>query len=114
MYPVRAIRQSTPSTVAERKMIVADRLERHGREALQDAQRLRPLDRELRIALARIFNLRARAIVRANMLEVLILIARVDAQKIVRVGNLVHEQIVDKSALLGHQSGVLRLPDHQL
>ena len=72
----------------EYKIIVADGFERHGRETLQDAQRLRSLDRELRIALARVFDLRARAIVRANMLEVLILIARVDAQKIVRVGNL--------------------------
>ena len=50
---------------------------------------------------------------RANVLEVLILISRIDTQKVVRIGYLVYEQVIDKCALLGHQPGVMRLPDHK-
>ena len=48
---------------------------------------------------------------RANVLEILILIARIDAEEVVRVGNFVNQQVIDEGALLGHQPGIMRLPD---
>src|SRR6266404_1170806 len=92
------------------KVIILDGLERHFRETLQNSQRLRALNGKLRETLAGIFDLRACAIVRANVLEVLILIACIHTKEIVGAGNLVHEQIVHESALLGHQTGIVRLP----
>src|SRR5258706_16307795 len=82
------------------KVIILDGIERHFRETLQNSQRLRALNGKLRETLAGIFDLRACAIVRANVLEVLILIACIHTKEIVRAGNLVHEQIVNESALL--------------
>src|SRR6266436_4254927 len=96
---------------AGNKVIILDGLERHFREALQDSQRLRALNGKLRIALTGIFDSCASAIVRANVLEILILITRIHTKEIVRGGNLVHEQIVHERALLGHQPGIVRLPN---
>src|SRR5467141_3047907 len=96
---------------AGNKVIILDGLERHFREALQDSQRLRALNGKLRIALTGIFDSCASAIVRANVLEILILITRIHAKEIVRARNFVHEQIVHEGALLGHQPGIVRLPN---
>ena len=65
--------------------------------------------RQLRIARAGVFHLGAEAVVLANVLEVLVLIAGVDAQQVVRIGDAVHQQIVHKRARRGHQPGILRL-----
>ena len=68
------------------------------------------LNGELRIALSGIFHLRAEAAAQAaDIVEVLILIAGVHAQKIVLAGNFVHQQIVHEGTGGGHQAGVLRL-----
>ena len=47
------------------------------------------------------------------MVEVAILVAGVDAQQVMRVGNFVHKQVVNEGAALGHQPGILRLPDDE-
>src|SRR5467141_830069 len=92
---------------AGNKVIILDGLERHFREALQDSQRLRALNGKLRIALTGIFD----SCASANVLEILILITRIHAKEIVRARNFVHEQIVHEGALLGHQPGIVRLPN---
>ena len=99
---------------AKSKMVILDLLEGHVCESLEGAQGSRSLNGKLRVAFARIFDLCADGIVRAYMLEVLILVAGVYAKKVVRVGNFVHEQIVDERALCGHQAGILRLAHDEL
>ena len=48
------------------------------------------------------------------MVEVAVLIAGVHAEQVMRVGDFVHQQVVDERAALGHQSRIVRLPDRQL
>ena len=67
--------------VAEREMIVANRGERDFGEALQRCSAPWALNRELRITLASIFDLRAVMIVGANVREVAVLIAGIDDRK---------------------------------
>ena len=50
----------------------------------------------------------------ADVLEILVLIGGVHAQKIVVVRDLVHQDVVDKTAVLVEQSGIVRLADFQV
>src|ERR1700704_4341663 len=71
---------------ASSKVIILDGIERHFRKALQNSQRLRALNGKLRKAFTGIFDLRACAIVRSDVLEILILITCIHAKEIARAG----------------------------
>jgi len=71
------------------------------------------LDGELRVTWSGILDIRIEVVIRSDVLEVVILIACVHAQQIVRVRNLMNEQVVHESAALGHQARVVRLSNNQ-
>ena len=68
----------------------------------------------LRVAVAGEFHLRVEAVVRADVLEILFLVRGVDAQEIVVVGHLVHQDVVDEAAVLVEQAGIVRLAGLEL
>ena len=95
------------------KVIVADSGQRHGRQRRKDFERARALDGQLGILLAGVLRFGRKAIVLENIGEILILIARVHAQKEMTRGKAVHQDIVHKSAVIGEQSGILNLAVHE-
>ena len=84
------------------------------RQLLQRRQRLRTLDRELRVAVARELHFGVEAVLRADVLEILVLIGGVDAEEVVVVGDFVDQDVVHEAAVLVEQAGVMRLADLQL
>ena len=48
-----------------------------------------------------------------DVLEVLFLVGGVDAEEVMIVRDLVHQDVVDEAAVLVEQPGILRLPDLQ-
>src|SRR5580692_573592 len=80
-----------PAHVAKSKVVVANRIERNGREALKNVLCSRALNCQLRVPWPGIFDLRIELVIRFHVFEVVILIASVDAQQIVRVRDLMHE-----------------------
>ncbi len=89
--------------------MIAAKIDR--RQLLQRARGLRALDRDLRIAIAGELDLGVEAVVRADVLEILLLIGRVDAEEDMIVGDLVDQDVVDEAAVLVEQPGVVRLAD---
>ncbi len=69
---------------------------------------------DLRVAVAGEFHLRVEAVVRADVLEILVLIRRVDAQEEMIVRDFVDQDVVDESAVLVEQPGIVRLADFEL
>jgi len=78
---------------------------------LQCVKPARPLHRDLRIALSGVFDRAIERVMRRDVLVILILIRRIDAQEIMIVRDLMHQDIVDESAMLIEQPGILRLSD---
>ena len=76
--------------------------------------RLGPLDGDLRVALAVILHHGVEMVLRGDVLEILILIGGVDAEEVMIVGDLVHQDVVHKTAVFVQQARVVRLADFQL
>ena len=89
--------------------IVFQRRDRRAGETLHNAERPGPLHGKLRISLACVLHLSVEAAVAVDVVEVLILVAGIHAKQIMAVGNLVHEQVIDKRPRGSHQAGILRL-----
>jgi hypothetical protein len=73
----------------------------------------RPLDGDLRVAVAIVFDDGVAMVLRGDVLEILILIGGVDAEEVVILGHLVHQDVVHKTAVLVEQARVVRLADLQ-
>ena len=86
----------------------------YGSEVLQDFLCARALNRQLRIARAGVFDLCVKFVVGDDVREVGVLVAGIDAQQVVRVGDFVDEQVVNESAARGHQAGIMGLADGEL
>src|SRR4029077_14845802 len=96
---------------AVKEMVILQRRDWLTREAGENSDSPGTLDGQLRIALSSVFHMGVEpAAARvADVFEVLILIAGVHAEKVVAVGNFVHQQIVDEGSGGSHQTGVLSL-----
>ena len=71
----------------------------------------RALHRDLRVALARELDFGIEAVLRADVLEILLLVGGVDAEEVVVVGHLVDQDVVDEAAVLVEQAGVVGLAE---
>ena len=78
-------------------------------ELLQSRARVRTLNGDLRVIVARQAHRGVEAIVRADVLVIFFLVGRVHAQEIMIVGDLVDQHVVDESAVFVEQAGVLDL-----
>src|SRR5579862_7458815 len=87
-----------PANFAKSKVVVANRIERNGREALKNFLRSRALNCQLRVSWPSVLDLRIEFVIRFDVFEVVILIASVDAQQIVRVRDFMNQQVIHKSA----------------
>ena len=65
-------------------------------------------------AVARVFDGAIELVVRGDVLVILVLIGRVHAQEEMIVGDLVDQDVVDETAVLVEQPGIVRLADLQL
>ena len=83
----------------------------NGSELLQDLFCARALDRQLRIARAGVFDLGVELIAGDDVVAVGVLVAGVDAEQVMRVGNFVDQQVVYERAAGGHQAGIVGLAD---
>src|ERR1700726_3310373 len=94
-----------------KEMVILQRRDWLTREAGENSESPGSLDGQLRIAVSGVFHLGVEAAAAgvAGVFEVLILIACVHTEKIVAVGNFVHQQIVDEGSRGSHQAGVLSL-----
>ena len=72
------------------------------------------LDGDLCVALAVILHHGVKAVLGYDVFEILILIGGVDAEEIMIVGDLVHQDIVDEAAVFVEQAGVVGLAEFQL
>ncbi len=73
-----------------------------------------PLHGELRVTRPGVFNGRVETVVGGDVLVILVLIRRVDAQEIMIVRDFVDQDVVDESAVFIQQRRVLGLPVLQL
>src|SRR5579883_40610 len=94
--------------------VVFDGGEVDGRQLLQRGAGAGALDGELRVAIGGELDGCVEAIVRADVLEVLVLIAGVDAEEEVIAGDLVDEDVVDEAAVLVEEAGVVGLSGFEL
>ena len=76
--------------------------------------RLGTLDGDLRVALAREFDLGVEVVLRRDVLEILVLVGGVDAEEVVIVRDFVHQDVVDEAAVVVEQAGVVRLAGLEL
>ena len=81
------------------EMVVADAGQVRRRHLLKRIDALGALDRYLGIALARKLNLGVKAVRRIDVLEVFFLVRSVDADEIVVVVDLVHQDVVNEAAM---------------
>ena len=110
------MRAGSPRTSPSAKPVVTGWApDRVSGQFLQRLQRLRSLNRRSahNVDSANSTS-QSNLFVRDDVLEILILIRSVDADEVVIVGDLVHQDVVDESAMLVEQPGVLRLADLQL
>ena len=96
------------------EVVILDRREIGAGQLLQSRWRLGPLNRQLRVTIACKLHFGVSLVQRGDVLEILILIGGVDAEEVVIVGHFVDQDVVDESAVLVQQAGVMRLPDFQL
>ena len=94
--------------------IVADGGEVHGRQFLHGVSRLGALDGKLGVTAAREIHARVKAVERADVLEIFLLVGGVDTKEVMVLGDLVDQDVVHESAVRIEQPGVLRLADFQL
>jgi hypothetical protein len=85
-----------------------------GRQFLHGVARFGTLDGKLGVAGAGEIHARVKAVERADVLEILLLVGGVDAQEVVVLGDLVDQDVVHEAAVLVEQPGVVRLADLQL
>ena len=90
-------------------MIVRDCSERRGGQLLQRVERARALDRELAVAIAREIDGCLEPTGRRDVLVIFVLVGGVNAQEVAVGCDLVDKNIVDKSAVLVKQAGILGL-----
>ena len=103
------MRAGVPETVAVGEPVIADGGQIGGGELLQRGARVRTLDGDLRVVVARQADLGVEVVVRPDVLEILLLVGGVDAQEIVVVGDFVDQHVVDESAVLVEQARILDL-----
>ena len=91
------------------KPVVAHRRQIGRRQRLSRRQRLRPLNRQLRVIRACQPHIGVEPVVTANPLEILVLVRRIHAKKIVIGGKPMDQQVVHESAVGIQQPRILRL-----
>ena len=94
--------------------VILDGAQIHGCEFLQGRSGFGSLDGDLCVAVAVILHHGVEAVLGRDVLEILILIGSVDAQEVVIVGDFVHQDVVDETAVLVEQAGVVGLAEFQL
>ena len=80
-------------------------------QLLDDVAGARALDGELGVAVARELDFGIEAVLRADVLEVLLLVGGVDAEEVVVVGDFVDQDVVDEAAVVVQQAGVVGLAE---
>ena len=81
---------------------------------MQRCPSLRALDGDLAVAVAGELDGGIEAVMRAYVLEILLLVGGVDAKEEIVGGHFVHQNIVHEAAMLIEQPGVMRLSGLQL
>ena len=84
------------------------------RQLLQGRPGFGPLDGDLRVAVAVIFDHGVEAVLGDDVLEILVLVGGVDAEEIMIVGDFVDQDVVHEAAVFVEQAGVMGLSEFQL